>query len=205
MKRFVVVFMLGICLCGCSKKSTPFVQKTKDYHQRLLILDEMNREDYETSQVYTIGDPLIFLAGDNNDILWQVTLTGYEVIEDSYDKAKKALVLHFNYRYFMQEFIMSQFLQPVVHPTIFYNEIALKPQSLAEATIAYNLGDYANSPHILYEPVVNDEMVCQLVYLKSNTEQNCFNYYSYAGPGEYLISFESGKGEHFNYMINVKE
>lgn len=205
MKRFVVVFMLGICLCGCSKKSTPFVQKTKDYHQRLLILDEMNREDYEMSQVYTIGDPLIFLAGDNNDILWQVTLTGYEVIEDSYDKAKKALVLHFNYRYFMQEFIMSQFLLPVVHPTIFYNEIALKPQSLAEATIAYNLGDYANSPHILYEPVVNDEMVCQLVYLKSNTEQNCFNYYSYAGEGDYLISFETGEGDHFNYLIEVKE
>lgn len=205
MKRFVVVFMLGICLCGCSKKSTPFVQKTKDYHQRLLILDEMNREDYETSQVYTIGDPLIFLAGDNNDILWQVTLTGYEVIGDSYDKAKKALVLHFNYRYFMQEFIMSQFLLPAVHPTIFYNEIALKPQSLAEATIAYNLGDYANSPHILYEPVVNDEMVCQLIYLKSNTEQNCFNYYSYAGEGEYLISFETGEGDHFNYLIEVKE
>lgn len=205
MKRFVVVFMLGICLCGCSKKSTPFVQKTKDYHQQLLILDETNREDYETSQVYTIGDPLIFLAGDNNDILWQVTLTGYEVIEDSYDKAKKALVLHFNYRYFMQEFIMSQFLLPVVHPTIFYNEIALKPQSLAEATIAYNLGDYANSPHILYEPVVNDEMVCQLIYLKSNTEQNCFNYYSYAGEGEYLISFETGEGDHFNYLIEVKE
>ena len=205
MKRFVVVFMLGICLCGCSKKSTLFVQKTEDYHQRLLILDEMNREDYETSQVYTIGDPLIFLAGDNNDILWQVTLTGYEVIEDSYDKAKKALVLHFNYRYFMQEFIMSQFLLPVVHPTIFYNEIALKPQSLAEATIAYNLGDYANSPHILYEPVVNDEMVCQLVYLKSNTEQNCFNYYSYAGEGDYLISFETGEGDHFNYLIEVKE
>ncbi len=205
MKRFVVVFMLGICLCGCSKKSTPFVQKTEDYHQRLLILDEMNREDYETSQVYTIGDPLIFLAGDNNDILWQVTLTGYEVIEDSYDKAKKALVIHFNYRYFMQEFIMSQFLLPVVHPTIFYNEIALKPQSLAEATIAYNLGDYANSPHILYEPVVNDEMVCQLVYLKSNTEQNCFNYYSYAGEGDYLISFETGEGDHFNYLIEVKE
>lgn len=205
MKRFVVVFMLGICLCGCSKKSTPFVQKTKDYHQRLLILDELNREDYETSQVYTIGDPLIFLAGDNNDILWQVTLTGYEVIEDSYDKAKKALVLHFNYRYFMQEFIMSQFLLPVVHPMIFYNEIALKPQSLAEATIAYNLGDYANSPHILYEPVVNDEMVCQLIYLKSNTEQNCFNYYSYAGEGEYLISFETGEGDHFNYLIEVKE
>ena len=205
MKRFVVVFMLGICLCGCNKKSTLFVQKTEDYHQRLLILDEMNREDYETSQVYTIGDPLIFLAGDNNDILWQVTLTGYEVIEDSYDKAKKALVLHFNYRYFMQEFIMSQFLLPVVHPTIFYNEIALKPQSLAEATIAYNLGDYANSPHILYEPVVNDEMVCQLVYLKSNTEQNCFNYYSYAGEGDYLISFETGEGDHFNYLIEVKE
>ena len=53
---------------------------------------------------------------------------------------------------------------------VFYQDIALKPQSLAEATIAYNIGNYAKSPHILYEPIVNDEMICKLVYLQANTK-----------------------------------
>ena len=99
MKRFVMIFVVVICLCGCNKKSTVIVHETDINSQRLLILDEVNREDYETSEVYALGDPLVFLAGSNNDLLWQVTLTGYEVVEDRYEKAKKALVLHFNYRY----------------------------------------------------------------------------------------------------------
>ena len=205
MKRWIVILMLGIYLCGCEKKSEPINDEVSEEHQRLLIMDEVNREDYESNRFYAMGDPVVFLSGDQNDVLWQVTLTDYEVIQDSHEGFKKALVLHFNYRYFMPEFIMSQTLQSVVHLTVFYQDIALKPQSLAEATIAYNIGNYAKSPHILYEPIVNDEMICKLVYLQANTDQSCFNYYSYAGPGEYLISFESGKGEHFNYMINVKE
>ncbi|WP_235070109.1 hypothetical protein [Turicibacter sp. TJ11] len=205
MKRFVMIFVVVICLCGCNKKSTVIVHETDINSQRLLILDEVNREDYETSEVYALGDPLVFLAGSNNDLLWQVTLTGYEVVEDRYEKVKKALVLHFNYRYLMQEFLMMQTLNPLISPTVFYHETALKQQSLAEATIAYNLGNYANSPHILYEPVVNNEMICQLVYLKPNSEQNCFSYYSYAGEGDYLISFETASGEHVNYLVQVKE
>ena len=67
-----------------------------------------------------------FLSGDQNDVLWQVTLTDYEVIQDSHEGFKKALVLHFNYRYFMPEFIMSQTLQSVVHPTVFYQDICIK-------------------------------------------------------------------------------
>ena len=175
MKRWIVILMLGIYLCGCEKKSEPINDEVSEEHQRLLIMDEVNREDQESNRFYAMGDPVVLLSGD------------------------------FNYRYFMPEFIMSQTLQSVVHPTVFYQDIALKPQSLAEATIAYNIGNYAKSPHILYEPIVNDEMICKLVYLQANTDQSCFNYDSYAGPGEYLISFESGKGEHFNYMINVKE
>lgn len=48
-------------------------------------------------------------------------------------------------------------------------------------------------------------MICKLVHLKPNTDQNCFSYYSYAGPGEYLISFEDRMGQHFNYVITVTE
>lgn len=205
MKRWMGIFMLVICLSGCKKESDPIYYEGEGNHQQLLILDEMNREDYETDQVYSIGDPLVFLSGDENDILWQVILTDYEIIDDRYDSSKKALVFHFNYRYFMQEFMMSQSLQSVIHPTVFYNDIALKPQSLAEATIAYNLGNYANSPHILYEPVVNNEMICKLVYLKANTDQTCFSYYSYAGAGDYLISFKNARGERFNYVVTIKE
>ena len=157
MKRWIVILMLGIYLCGCEKKSEPINDEVSEEHQRLLIMDEVNREDYESNRFYAMGDPVVFLSGDQNEVLWQVTLTDYEVIQDSHEGFKKALVLHFNYRYFMPEFIMSQTLQSVVHPTVFYQDIALKPQSLAEATIAYNIGNYAKSPHILYEPIVNDE------------------------------------------------
>ena len=204
MKHWVVMLVLGVWISGC-QKSTPSSQEEETVFHKLLILDEINREDYESEDVYHLGDPLVFMSEEQNPLLWQVILKSYDVIQDPYEESKKALVLHFNYRYFIQDFMVTNSLQSVIHPTVFFDDIALKRQSLAEAKIAYRLGNYENSPHILYEPVVNQETICKLVHLKPNTEQNCFSYYSYAGPGEYLISFEDGMGQHFNYVITVTE
>lgn len=81
MKRWIVILMLGIYLCGCEKKSEPINDEVSEEHQRLLIMDEVNREDYESNRFYAMGDPVVFLSGDQNDVLWQVTLTDYEVIQ----------------------------------------------------------------------------------------------------------------------------
>ena len=71
-------------------------------------MDEVNREDYESNRFYAMGDPVVFLSGDQNDVLWQVNVDSLmKLFRDSHEGFKKALVLHFNYRYFMQEFIMS--------------------------------------------------------------------------------------------------
>ncbi len=205
MKQWMMILMLEACLCGCSKRVDIVLDDLEEDYQQLLIIDELNREDYESDQVYSLGDPIVFLGGEQKGVLWQVTLNDYEIVEDSNDEFKQALILHFNYRYLLPDLVISQMLQPVIQPVVFYQDIALKTQSLAEATVAYNLGNYEASPHILYEPVVNDEIICKLVYLKANTEQNCFSYYSYAGPGEYLISFETSEGEFINYVIDVHE
>jgi len=204
MKLWVVMLVLGVWISGC-EKSTPSFEEGETVYHKLLILDEIKREDYESEDVYHLGDPLVFMSEEQNPLLWQVVLNSYDVIQDPYEESKKALVLHFNYRYFIQDFMVTNSLQSVIHPTVFFDDIALKRQSLAEAKIAYHLGNYENSPHILYEPVVNQETTCKLIHLTPNTEQNCFSYYSYAGPGEYLISFEDGMGQHFNYVIIVTE
>ena len=202
MKAWMIILLGLMNLIGCSKKIEKSEENTTiTDSEPLLIMDEIQRADYESDKTYQVGDPIVFL--DESGVLWQVTLTSYEVIKDVHAPSKEALVLHFNYRYLLKDFNMTEMLMPVETPTVFYDSWALKPQSLAEAKIAYQFGDYEKSPHILYEPIMNNEVTCQLVQLKSDREQNCFNYYSYAGEGNYLISFEGNKKERFNYLIDI--
>ncbi|MCI8702161.1 MAG: hypothetical protein HFE54_02435 [Turicibacter sp.] len=202
MKTWMMVLGMSICLAGCDKKVEKQEEVTPSEFKNLLMMDEVHREAYESDVTYQVGDPVIFL--DDSGVLWQVTLTSYEVVKDRYAASKEALVLHFNYRYLLKDFEMNETVMPVSIPTVFYEKWALKPQSLAEAKIAYQFGEYEKSPHILYEPVINQEVTCQLVQLKPNKEQNCFSYYSYAGEGNYLISFEGNKKERFNYSLDIK-
>ena len=116
MKHWILILVLSVWLSGC-QKSIPFSRETV-YH-KLLILDELNRENYESEDVYHLGDPLVFMSEEQHPLLWQVILNSYEVIQDRYAASKKALVLHFNYRYFTQDFWDTNSLHQVIHPTVF--------------------------------------------------------------------------------------
>lgn len=187
------------------QKENHVISNTMVNKDLILTRSEIDRNNYETEQYVSIGEPILIKDSNHNEDIWKTTLKSYDIMDDT-EGLKKILVLNFEHSYLNNEFATHLSDANPLEPTVFYQDINLIEQSwMNSISFVDQGGDYENSGYLFYSPTeIVDQYVCKKSYFNVGDTFSCYTYYNYVGPGNYLVSFNDGQGNLLNYVIDIQ-
>ncbi|MFR9295202.1 MAG: hypothetical protein ACLVLR_10050 [Turicibacter sanguinis] len=154
---------------------------------QLYLENGLSRHDYETLPHLTIGDQITIQNDDQ--ILGLVSFDKAEIVDDELGSSKKGLVLWFTETNTTNETLEVGLYgqHPLTLMTVFKDDQELKPLSTTPYIMGVENNDYLANYHVEY----NNEKVLpcsENTKLLPGESRMCYQIYSYAGKGEYLIN-----------------
>lgn len=162
---------------------------------------------YETPPYLTIGEQISIA---NNGIeVGTVSLDRYDIIEDELGSGRKGLLLWLTETNTSNEPLQVGLygLNTLSSINVFYGELELKRLSHATPLETIEGEDYINNYHVEYTPTNPELDSCvETVELQPGESRVCYQTYSYAGPGEYLISqpIDNHYSSYKNYLLEIE-
>lgn len=171
------------------------------------IENGFGRSIYETPPYLTIGEQISIA---NNEIeVGTVSLDRYDIIEDELGSGRKGLLLWLTETNTSNEPLQVGLygLNTLSSINVFYGELELKRLSHATPLEKIEGEDYINNYHVEYTPTTPELDSCvETVELQPGESRVCYQTYSYAGPGEYLISqpIDNHYSSYKNYLLKIE-
>lgn len=175
--------------------------------ENILIDDYVVMSDLTIDTYLSIGEKSTLSYGEDSDGEWEISLDGYFVADDDFGSERKALVLNFTHTNIKSPTSKIEGFFNLMEPDVIYNGMKLGLQDSTETVLHMNEDPsaYENGNRLGYGDYVTESYSCKRVgFVKENQTDSCYTYYSYAGPGEYIIIFEDLKGQKATYKITVE-
>lgn len=165
------------------------------------------RQIYETKPYLPLGETI--LIANNGVDVGTVSLERYEVVEDELGSGRKGLVFWLTETNTSNDSLEVGLygLNMLSSLNVFYNELELKRLSHSMPLEKIEGEDYIKNYHVQFTPSDPTLPSCVDVQtLQPGESRVCYQTYSYAGEGDYLIS--QAKDDHFsayqNYLLTLK-
>lgn len=165
------------------------------------------RHIYETKPYLTLGDAIS--VANNGLEVGTVSLDRYEVVEDELGSGRKGLVLWLTETNTSNDSLEVGLygLNLLSSLNVFYNELELKRLSHSMPLEKIEGEDYIKNYHVQFTPLDSTLPSCADVQtLQPGESRVCYQTYSYAGEGDYLVS--QAKDDHFstyqNYLLTLE-
>lgn len=170
--------------------STPPLIDSSDYTvntAQLYLENGLPRAEYETTPYLTIGDKITIQNDDQ--IIGTVSFDQAEIIDDAFGSPRKGLVLWFTETNTTNETLeVGLYAQhSLTLMTVFKDDQELKALSTTPYIMGVENNDYLENYHVDY---TNDTALpcSENTKLLPGESRMCYQVYSYAGKGQYLIN-----------------
>lgn len=177
--------------------------------QSLFLENGPGRQYYETKPYLKPSDSITVNDGEKD--FATIQFKSYKVIEDQGGSGRKGIALYFTETNISDEEIEvgapGRVLNPVISSSVFFNDLELKTMPHNEEWLKFADSGYIENQHVEFTSKdAKVESCADTKVLKPGKSRDCYEHYSYPGPGEYLInqaldpSYTSFK----SYLINVQ-
>lgn len=177
--------------------------------QSLFLENGPGRQYYETKPYLKPSDSITVNDGEKD--FATVQFKSYKVIDDQGGSGRKGIALYFTETNISDDKIEvgapGRVLNPVLSSSVFFNELELKTMPHNKEWLKFADSGYVENQHVEFTSKdAKVESCAETKVLKPGKSRDCYEHYSYPGPGEYLInqaldpSYTSFK----SYLINVQ-
>lgn len=173
---------------------------------QLYLETGLSREEYETTPHLSLGE--LVTIYNENQIIGTVSFDKAEIITDTRGSGRKGLLLWFTETNTNTEPLEVGLysMSPLTLITVFKENQQLKPLSTTLSTMGIENNEYLKNYHVEYENP--NKVAChESTKLIPNESRTCYQLYSYAGEGDYLINQAMDQTyENWNsYLLTIKE
>lgn len=166
------------------------IEPSKDT-QSLFLENGPGRQYYETKPYFKASDPITVNDGEKDFAI--VQFKSYKIIEDQGGSGRKGIALYFTETNISDEKIEvgapGRVLNPVLNNSVFFNDLELKTMPHNEEWLKFADIGYIENQHVEFTSKdAKVESCAEPKILKPGKSRDCYEHYSYPGPGEYLIN-----------------
>lgn len=175
----------------------------------LYLENGAGRAYYETLPYLTQKTEIPVNDGEND--YGTVTYQHYKIIEDADGSGRQGIAFFYTETNISDEEIQvglaGRVLNPLVNTSVFYADDELKLMPANEQNLQFADADYLQTQHVEFtQKQAKVESCANPTTLKPGKSRTCYNHYSYAGPGEYLINqaIDFTYSNYVSFLIEVK-
>lgn len=175
----------------------------------LYLENGAGRSYYETLPYLNSNDVMTVNNGESDYAT--VQFDHYTVVKDHQLSGRQAIVFYYKETNISDHEInvglAGRVLDPVVNTSVFYGEDELKLMPADEQNLKFADEDYLKNQHVEFtEKQAKAEPCSTSNTLKPGKSRLCYNHYSYAGSGKYLINqaLDQSYSNYQSFLIEVK-
>lgn len=175
----------------------------------LYLENGAGRDYYETIPYLSPKEEIIVNDGEMD--YGMVMYDHYKIIEDMNESGRKGIAFFYTETNISDEPIevglAGRVMNPIVNSSVFYGEDELKRMPADAQSLEFADEDYLQSLHVEYtKKQAKVESCASPTTLKPGKSRICYNHYSYAGEGEYLINqaIDNTYSNYESFVVEVK-
>ncbi|MDB8562703.1 hypothetical protein PNU83_01155 [Turicibacter sanguinis] len=187
----------------------PSLESPNQNTPSLYLENGVGRAYYETLPYLNSNDVITLNKGETDYAT--VQFDHYEIIDDHQKSGRKGIAFYYKETNISDQEIhvglAGRVLDPVVNTSVFYGEDELKLMPADELNLKFADEDYLQTQHVEFTQQQAKVEACSTPNtLEPGKSRLCYNHYSYAGKGEYLINqaLDNTYSNYQSFLIEVK-